>query len=193
MRSTFILLLLFVTLFSTATLAQDTTAIASRATPSKELIDQKILDRITKFATDPIVLTSIENQNIKHKSVTQKQIDELDQKWRKETKSDKKPLISAVLSSPLSFYTSQIQARSIGLYSEIFVMDNHGLNVGQSSISSDYWQGDEAKFKKHMAKAISQFLLMMPNTEMMSVSGYPKSIYVYPMKITNPLAPSPLK
>lgn len=27
-------------------------------------------------------------------------------------------------------------------------MDNHGLNVGQSEITSDYWQGDEAKWQK---------------------------------------------
>ena len=27
-------------------------------------------------------------------------------------------------------------------------MDDKGLNVGQSSITSDYWQGDEGKFQK---------------------------------------------
>ena len=31
---------------------------------------------------------------------------------------------------------------------EIFVMDNKGLNVGQSDITSDFWQGDEAKWQK---------------------------------------------
>jgi hypothetical protein len=27
-------------------------------------------------------------------------------------------------------------------------MDQNGLNVGQSSITKDFWQGDEAKFQK---------------------------------------------
>ena len=27
-------------------------------------------------------------------------------------------------------------------------MDNKGLNVGQSDVTSDYWQGDEAKWQK---------------------------------------------
>ena len=27
-------------------------------------------------------------------------------------------------------------------------MDNKGLNVGQSDVTSDFWQGDEAKFQK---------------------------------------------
>lgn len=37
---------------------------------------------------------------------------------------------------------------SQGLYSEIFGMDNRGLNVGQSGPTSDYWQGDEDKWQK---------------------------------------------
>jgi len=35
-----------------------------------------------------------------------------------------------------------------GLFTEIFVMDDKGLNVAQSDVTSDYWQGDEAKWKK---------------------------------------------
>jgi hypothetical protein len=31
---------------------------------------------------------------------------------------------------------------------EIFVMDNQGANVCQTDKTGDYWQGDEAKFKK---------------------------------------------
>ncbi len=31
---------------------------------------------------------------------------------------------------------------------EVFVMDNQGANVGQNALTSDYWQGDEAKWKK---------------------------------------------
>ena len=53
-----------------------------------------------------------------------------------------------MLSSPLSNYFIAIQARSFGLYTEIFVMDAKGLNAGQSAITSDYWQGDEAKWQK---------------------------------------------
>ena len=53
-----------------------------------------------------------------------------------------------MLSSPLSGYLTRIQANSLGLYSEIFVIDAKGLNAGQSAITSDYWQGDEAKWQK---------------------------------------------
>jgi len=35
-----------------------------------------------------------------------------------------------------------------GQITEVFVMDAHGLNVASSGVTSDYWQGDEAKFQK---------------------------------------------
>ena len=40
----------------------------------------------------------------------------------------------------------EAQAQSGGLFTEIFVMDARGLNVAQSTVTSDYWQGDEDKF-----------------------------------------------
>jgi hypothetical protein len=44
-------------------------------------------------------------------------------------------------------YLRKIQA-SAPYYAEIFVMDNQGANVAMSDKTSDYWQGDEAKFIK---------------------------------------------
>ncbi|CAN0602134.1 unnamed protein product, partial [Ectocarpus sp. 12 AP-2014] len=57
------------------------------------------------------------------------------------------PLISATLSTPLSSYLTRIQASALGLYTEMFIVDAKGLNVGQSAITGDYWQGDEAKYE----------------------------------------------
>ena len=116
--------------------------------PSKDLITKEVVDGIRKWLMVPVVRLSILGQNRKGKSFDQAKIDALDAQWRAERKSDDQPLITAVLSSPLSGYLTRIQAQSLGLYSEIFVVDFHGLNVGQSSITSDFWQGDEAKFQK---------------------------------------------
>jgi hypothetical protein len=122
------------------------------AAPSKYLINKAVIQEITDFINTDIVRLSLKNQNIKYNNLSQADIDALDKKWRGETKSDEKPLISAVLSNPLSSYLTRIQAHSIGLYSEMFVMDKNGLNVGQSNVSSDFWQGDEAKFQKTFGK-----------------------------------------
>ena len=38
------------------------------------------------------------------------------------------------------------------MITEIFVMDARGLNVAQSDVTSDYWQGDEAKWQDTFSK-----------------------------------------
>ncbi|MDA7948787.1 MAG: hypothetical protein MPJ78_15085 [Hyphomicrobiaceae bacterium] len=113
-----------------------------------ELISKELVSDLGKILRNEIVQLMVTAQNVRHASMSESQIIKLDKLWRAERKADDKPLISATLSNPLSVYLLRMQARAGGLYSEIFIMDNKGLNVGQSSITSDYWQGDEAKYKK---------------------------------------------
>jgi len=112
------------------------------------LITPEIIDSVGEWLSNPIVALSVNAQNNLRGSLGQSEIDALDAQWREEREADDKPLISATLSAPLSIYLLRVQAGSLGLYPEIFVMDANGLNVGQSSITSDYWQGDEDKFQK---------------------------------------------
>jgi len=105
-------------------------------------------DKVQSWISNPVVINAIKAQNAAHASFSQGQIDKLDKQWRAETKSGSKPLINKVLSNQLSAFLKKIQDDSKGLYTEIFVMDNKGLNVGQSAMTSDYWQGDEAKWQK---------------------------------------------
>ena len=135
-------------LLSTLLISLNGTANAQSTELMKNLIDSAVINDINKFALTDIVLQSIKNQNTKYGNMSSEKILELDKKWRAETKSTDQPLISATLTNPLSSYLTRIQAHAKGLYTEIFVMDTNGLNVGQSNISSDYWQGDEAKFQK---------------------------------------------
>lgn len=114
----------------------------------KEMISQDYVNQFRAVVKHEIVQMMVNAQNLRHKDISQADIDALDKQWRAERKVDDKPLISATLSNPLSVYLLRIQARAGGLYSEIFIMDNKGLNVGQSSITSDYWQGDEGKWQK---------------------------------------------
>jgi opacity protein-like surface antigen len=112
--------------------------------PITKLADTKV----RQWIKDPAIIDAVKAQNQKHAGLTQADIDALDKKWRAETGSSSQPMIQAVLSNSLSKFLKTKKESSKGLYTEIFVMDNKGLNVGQSDVSSDYWQGDEAKWKK---------------------------------------------
>lgn len=124
-------------------------ASAESAKPDvNRLITTEVVQEMRHWIETDIVRISIGAQNDRLQKLPQEQIDALDAQWRAERESDDKPLIAATLSNPLSVYLTRLQGKSLGLYAEIFVMDHNGLNVGQSSITGDFWQGDEAKFQK---------------------------------------------
>lgn len=111
-------------------------------------IRRDVVPQVQSWLTDPAVISAVNNQNARHANFGQSDIDRLDSQWRAETSSGNRKLVDAVLSNSLSGYLTGIKNRANGLYSEIFVMDSKGLNVGQSDVTSDYWQGDEDKWKK---------------------------------------------
>lgn len=123
-------------------------ALAQQAPDVRPLITPKVMQDIRAFLDAPVIVKSVKAQNERRAGLDQAGIDALDAEWRAQRKSDDQPLIAGTLSSPASSYLTQVQAQSFGLYTELFVMDAHGLNVGQSSITSDYWQGDEDKFSR---------------------------------------------
>ncbi|MEM6906087.1 MAG: hypothetical protein AAF568_09355, partial [Pseudomonadota bacterium] len=80
--------------------------------------------------------------------VSQADIDGQDQAWRAQVGQSSAPLIDEVMGTPASAQLAEIRDGGQGLFTEIFVMDNKGLNVAASDITSDFWQGDEAKWQE---------------------------------------------
>lgn len=104
--------------------------------------------KIAEIAAAGEVVSAVKEQNGVTGSYDQAKIDELDGKWREEADAVDQPMIDEVLEKPLSVYLADVQEASGGLFTEIFVMDAKGLNVGQSDVTSDFWQGDEAKWQE---------------------------------------------
>lgn len=96
----------------------------------------------------PILVDAVRAQNDEHAGLSDADIAGLDAEWRESAGTGHSPLVDAVLSHELSAFLRSIQDESNGQITEIFVMDNRGLNVGQSVITSDYMQGDEAKWQR---------------------------------------------
>lgn len=103
---------------------------------------------IVPWLSDPVVVNAIKEQNAAHASLTQADIEALDKQWRGEVDAGAKPMIDKVMTSELSKFLAAKQQETGGMVTELFVMDAKGLNVGQSDVTSDYWQGDEAKWTK---------------------------------------------
>lgn len=121
---------------------------AAEPPPVPDALIRAHLPDLREIFAARVITMSIQAQNDRRKGLGEAQIKALDDQWRAETDAEDQPLIAATLTSPASAYLTQVQARSGGLYNALFAMDVNGLNVGQSVPTSDYWQGDEAKFLK---------------------------------------------
>ena len=103
---------------------------------------------VLTWASDPVIIARLHTQNAAHAAITQAEIDAMDAAWRREVGAGSTPTIDPVVNNAASEFLRQHVAGSVGIISEIFVMDAHGLNAASSGITSDYWQGDEAKFQQ---------------------------------------------
>jgi len=123
------------------------------ATPGQEDVYRVPLrayaeEQLATWLENEQLIEAIRQQNAAHSNLTQADIDQLDLDWRAQRKEATKPLIDDLLSRPASEWLRGQQADTANFVTEVFAMDNHGLNVAQSVETSDYWQGDEAKWQQ---------------------------------------------
>ncbi len=98
------------------------------------------------LGTNPVIIEAVKAQNAK--KMTLEDIKKMDVKWK--AHAGIADYMKAMMDSECSKSLYEIQ-KSKSYYAEIFVMDNQGANVAMTDKTSDYWQGDEAKFQKSFA------------------------------------------
>lgn len=125
-------------------------AVAPAASASD--IPDTVITELRDMMVSRVALISLEAQNQRLGTIDAAEIEAMDQQWRAEAESDNQPLIAQLMGNPLSSYLIRKKAESNGLFAEMFVFDAKGMNVGQSSVTSDYWQGDEDKYLETFAK-----------------------------------------
>jgi len=122
-------------------------AVGSGMVYAAEKAPQKVIDlahsTLSLLGTDTVIVKAVKAENVKAKTLDQ--IKEMDKKWK--AHAGIADYMQALMDSECGKHLRNIQ-RSAHYYEEIFVMDNQGANVAMTDKTSDYWQGDEAKFKK---------------------------------------------
>lgn len=107
--------------------------------------------RIAAVLSAEVVIEAVRAQNAVSAGLSQAEIDALDRRWRRETESADQSLIDEVMERRVSLFLAEVQDGSEGPFTEIFVTDLRGLNVGQSVVTSDLWQADELKWQAVIA------------------------------------------
>ena len=117
--------------------------------------DAKLSDlaanEISGWTSDPAIVAAIRAQNQVTRDYSDAEIASLDKAWRSEVGMSAQPTINPVLDNAASEFLRGRRDDSAGLFTEIFIMDSRGLNVATSDVTSDYWQGDEAKWQETYA------------------------------------------
>ena len=107
---------------------------------------------VAVWAENSVLIEAIRAQNSTTSSYSQADIDEMDLAWRAEVGMADSTVIEPVMSNEASAFLRGLVEEAGGVVTEIFVMDARGLNVAASDVTSDYWQGDEAKFTETYPK-----------------------------------------
>jgi hypothetical protein len=112
-----------------------------------EQAPQKVVDladtKLAGLGSAPEIVSAVKAENAKGKSMAE--IQTMDEKWKKTPGIV--GYMQEMMDSDCAKFLRNVQD-SAPYYAEIFVMDNQGANVAMTDKTSDYWQGDEAKFKK---------------------------------------------
>lgn len=99
--------------------------------------------QIEALAADPRVVAAVTEAN-RTNLATEQEILAKDLLWRQAKGADD-PLIAPYLANPCARFLAQVHQQTPA-FAEVFVMDNKGCIVAESAKTSDYWQGDEAKW-----------------------------------------------
>lgn len=103
----------------------------------------KVVPDIKTLASNPVIVEAVKAQNTRNISIDE--IKKRDAEWQSTTGVDdfmKGLLNNAAAKEMLKFEKTK------PYYTELFLMDNQGANVAMTNKTSDYWQGDEAKWQK---------------------------------------------
>jgi hypothetical protein len=120
-------------------------AVAAQTQPHVAIVRAYVEKNIRPWLAEPILIDAVLVQNKKHAHITIAEIDRLDAGFIERTD---KQLIWSTMNNSLATFLKAKKAAANGLVTEIFVVDNKGLNVAQTDPTLDYMQGDEAKFQK---------------------------------------------
>lgn len=115
--------------------------------------------RLQPWLQSPVLIEAINRQNADHAGLTASEIDAMDKDWRREARNGGDPLIDRLMKRGASAFLVDKKSESGDLVTEVFVMDDKGLNVAISDVTSDYMQGDEAKWQRTYKQGADQIFV----------------------------------
>ncbi len=96
--------------------------------------------KLKAWTSDPVIVSATKTQNAKRTALAE--VQRLDKDW---IEGKARELVKQVTSGPCADRLRKLSTENPA-YGEAFVSDDQGALVCATQATSDYWQGDEAKF-----------------------------------------------
>ncbi|MEL6266147.1 MAG: hypothetical protein AAFR52_10965 [Pseudomonadota bacterium] len=110
-----------------------------------EVVQNIAAGELQTWITDPVFVYAIREQNETFGTLSERRIKRMDRQWIAE--NGRGPMIGDLLDRQASIILRDRRELSSGVITEIILMDKYGLNVAISDPTSDFFQGDEAKYQ----------------------------------------------
>jgi hypothetical protein len=104
----------------------------------------RLMPELRRIASDPALVREVQRQNARR--VPLDSVQQRDEEWRATPALT--PLKRQVLASTCARSLERHREQLGRVMAEAFVMDNQGALVGATRRTSDYWQGDEPKWRE---------------------------------------------
>lgn len=137
--------------------AAATPAPSPRLSPAMRALLDKIGHKIEMWGTDPLLIAAVKEQNAK--KTPMQTIHKIDERWMA---NGEKELASQLLNNAAAKRLQQLIGEQKSIYIETFLMDDQGANVAMTNRTSDYWQGDEAKWQKSFNNGVGALFIDEP-------------------------------
>lgn len=108
--------------------------------PEVESVLDERISLARELMADPAIIAGVRQANAEYEGITLAEIERLDQRWRSAEGVDE--FIEPFLTNEVARALLEFQEDHPG-FSEIFVTGMHGLNVGQTNKTTDFYQADE--------------------------------------------------
>lgn len=125
-------------------------AAAQTSQPSTDEFGERVLEYartdLQEWIADPVLIYAIKEQNGLFGTLSEQQISTMDRQWI--DGGSRGLMVLEMLDRQASIIARDRRELANGIITEIIVMDQYGLNVAISDRTSDFYQGDEAKYKQ---------------------------------------------
>lgn len=118
----------------------------------RQQIKELLIRKIERWKRLPKLESLLIERNLKSRRFSKQEIADRDKKWTQAFMRNDFSYSIELVDQEMSAQLREIKKQSQDVVTEIIITDARGLNFAISDMTSDYWQGDEAKFTEVFSK-----------------------------------------